>query len=79
MNAKKIRIRKDKDEFHEFYNTLNLVLVSKKEIIVSCDNYLTFYTDRKQTNEIKFENDINDMIYLKDKSIALSFASNIKF
>ena len=79
MNAKKIRIRKDKDEFHEFYNTLNLVLVSKKEIIVSCDNYLTFYTDRKQTNEIKFEYDINDMIYLEDKSIALSFASNIKF
>lgn len=79
MNAKKMKIRKDKEDFHEFYNTLNMVLISKKEIIVSCDNYLIFYIDMKQSNEIKFEHYINDMVYLPDKSMVLSFDSNIQF
>ena len=79
MNAKKMKIRKDKDEFHEFYNTLNVVLISKKEIIVSCEKYLTFYIDMNKSNEIQLDDYINDMIYLPDKSIILSLKSNIQF
>ena len=78
MNAKKMKIRIDKDEFHEFY-TLNVVLISKKEIIVSCEKYLTFYIDMNKSNKIPLDDYINDMIYLPDKSIILSLKSNIQF
>ena len=79
MKAKKMKIRKDKDEFHGFYNTLNMVLISKKEIIVSIKKYLTFYIDMNKSNEIQFDNHINDVIYLPDNSIVLSLGSNIQF
>ena len=79
MNSKKMKIRKDEDEFHAFYNTLNVVLISKKEIIVSCEKYLTFYIDMNKSNEIQLDDYINDMIYLPDKSIILSLKSNIQF
>ena len=77
MNAKKMKIRKNINEFHEYYNILK-GLILKEDIVVSFKKYLTFYINMKETNKIEFEEYINDIIYLPDKSIALSFNSNIK-
>ena len=80
MKMKKIKYRKEHEEYHEFLYScpFNMLIISKNEIITSSEEYLTFYIDMKENNKIKFEHTIKDMILLKNNSIALSLGSNIK-
>ena len=77
MNLKKIKIRKEQKEFHEDDDTLKMALISKKEIVISFGQTLYFLINLKESNKIEFEHYIYDMIFLPDKTIALSFELNI--
>ena len=79
MKGRKLKIKKENEDIHTDRETpLNIIKISKNEIVTSYKKNLTFYENNKEKNKIQLEEGIEDMIYLKDKSIALTLFSFIK-
>ena len=81
MNGRNKKLKAEHLDIHEDQmdnSPLNIIKITKSEIIISYKNHLTFYENMKEKNKIELEHEIGDMICLNDKSIALSCLSEIK-